>query len=274
MKTELLKINPKFITLLKKTRLYIPLKNFKDNVLARYSSAYKATQTRRIILYDKFLKEGDLCFDLGANTGDEARNLLDMGMKVISVEPVEYCIKYMNKRFKKDIKKGNMTIERAIVGNEIGEGVVNVCTANAMSSVDNNYGKIMKERVECSNLEWNEKEKVPMITLNSLCEKYGIPKFVKIDVEGYEYEVLKNLKYKIPAMSIEFYLDFGEDYKKITRDCIRKMESLGNYEFNITLREQMLLLYEDWKSGDEIIQTLDLLNKEIIFGDIFMRLKR
>jgi hypothetical protein len=130
-----------------------------------------------------------------------------------------------------------------------------------------------KTRLECSNLNIDKKEEVEVITLNYLCEKYGIPKFVKIIVETYEYEVLKNLRYKIPIISIVIYLDVGKKFIKIAEDCIKKISSLGKYEFNITLQEQNIFVFKKWKTKKEMIRFIYSLDKELIWGSIYMRLK-
>jgi FkbM family methyltransferase len=46
---------------------------------------------------------------------------------------------------------------------------------------------------------------VPVTTLDGLIERYGQPDFVKIDVEGFEVDVLKGLSSRVPLISLEFH---------------------------------------------------------------------
>ena len=45
------------------------------------------------------IKEGDLVFDIGANVGDMTALYLELGARVVSVEPQEECLKILEKRF-------------------------------------------------------------------------------------------------------------------------------------------------------------------------------
>jgi hypothetical protein len=46
---------------------------------------------------------------------------------------------------------------------------------------------------------------VPIITLKSLIAHFGEPAYVKIDVEGYEIDVLRGLSWQPPLLSFEFH---------------------------------------------------------------------
>jgi len=270
---ELPKINTKFVNFLKKIKLYTLLKLIKDDKL-KYFNKNNEKNLRRLKLYSKFIQKEDLCFNVGAYTGDEARNMLNLGAKVINIEPLDFCVNYMKKRFKEEIKEEKVILLKNAVGSNYGKKQINLCNIPAFSSINEDYIKLgNKTRLECSNLNIDKKEEVEVITLNYLCEKYGIPKFVKIIVETYEYEVLKNLRYKIPIISIVIYLDVGKKFIKIAEDCIKKISSLGKYEFNITLQEQNIFVFKKWKTKKEMIRFIYSLDKELIWGSIYMRLK-
>ena len=46
--------------------------------------------------------------------------------------------------------------------------------------------------------------KVKTITLNTLILEYGIPDLIKVDVEGFEYEVFRSLTHKIEEVCWEW----------------------------------------------------------------------
>src|SRR5512135_734277 len=52
-----------------------------------------------LAFYAKFVKKGDLCFDVGANVGNRTAVFADIGARVIAVEPQEACVAVLQKRF-------------------------------------------------------------------------------------------------------------------------------------------------------------------------------
>ena len=70
-----------------------------------FSLEFQDTKTRkkrlkkRITFYSQFIKKGNLCFDIGANVGNRAEVFLEIGAKVIAVEPQSKCVKVLNEKF-------------------------------------------------------------------------------------------------------------------------------------------------------------------------------
>lgn len=73
----------------------------------------------------------------------------------------------------------------------------------------------------------------PVGTLHDLVRQFGVHDFCKIDVEGFEYEVLRGLNCPLPALSFELTREFLDD----ARRCIGLLEELGMSRFNFVSGE-------------------------------------
>src|SRR5207253_1750567 len=79
---------------------------------------------------------------------------------------------------------------------------------------------------------WEKSEKVKMVTLDRLIEMYEIPDFIKIDVEGYELEVIRGLNQKVKSLSFEYTVPELEH--NLAPIC-HKLDSLGPCKFNYSI---------------------------------------
>jgi len=78
------------LKLLRMLGLYSLAKRFKDCIVRR--GARTAQHRRELVqFYAQFIHPGDLCFDIGAHTGERARIFLELGARVVCVEPQRSC---------------------------------------------------------------------------------------------------------------------------------------------------------------------------------------
>lgn len=140
-------------------------------------------------LYKKFVNPDDLVFDIGANSGDMTEIFLSLGAKVICVEPNPKCIKVLKRRF-----NGNKRVTLIEKGVSYGEGILPFYVNEAMDGMST-FSKKWKRNF--SKEKWSKPIEVPVTTINKLIKEFGIPKLIKIDVEGFEFQVLKNLIQKL-----------------------------------------------------------------------------
>lgn len=214
-------------------------------------------------IYSKFVKRGDVCFDIGANLGIITDSLLKLGVKVVCVEPQKACLDILREKFK-DNK--NVFIVGKAIGEREGEAEISICedapTISTMSDKWREAGRFSE------NYEWNKTQKVEVVTLDQLIEQYGTPSFCKIDVEGFEVSVLKGLTKAIPFVSFEFTKEFFEDAKT----CINHISSIGPAKFNFTFCESEKLVFPEWVSSEELIRKLEGEKKVSLAGDIYVKL--
>jgi len=239
------------------------LKPASDIALLRLKST-NADMRSRYHFYSKFISPGDLCLDIGANIGNRTEILLDLGAQVIAVEPQISCAKILKRRFSKDPK---VTIVQK--GLASSEGYQNLWLCNettTRSTMSDDWILAVDKSKRFKISSWGKKIAVPVTTLDRLISEYGTPKFCKIDVEGFEYEVLRGLSQRIEIISFEFtYPEFFEDALK----CMQHLISLGKVRFNISIGESMQMLNDEWVSAYKIEQQIALRMSELEFGDIY-----
>ena len=118
-----------------------------------------------------------------------------------------------------------------------------------------------------SGLKWNKTIIVNVTTLDELIKEYGVPKFCKIDVEGFEYNVLKGLHHKIEYISFEFSGEFLTEINK----CVRLLEKLGKTQYNYSINENYELASKKWLSSRELIKKIQSMHGKDLCGDIYAK---
>ncbi|OFY84084.1 MAG: hypothetical protein A3K10_09680 [Bacteroidetes bacterium RIFCSPLOWO2_12_FULL_31_6] len=221
------------------------------------------SKSERREFYRQFIQPGDLCFDVGANIGNRTVIFLELGAKVIAIEPQQKCYEKLIKRFGNKIE----LVTKGLGEKESVEKLY-VSELSAISSFSKEHIEVMKEdRFKGTN--WNTSVDIEMTTLDTLLDKYGTPVFCKIDVEGYEYDVLKGLSKPLKTISLEYIVP---ENLQVLINCINHLNKLGSIECNYSFAEKMNLSLSNWISGKEMlnyIQTKEFLDTS--WGDIYVR---
>jgi len=112
---------------------------------------------------------------------------------------------------------------------------------------------------------------VPVQTIDDAIAEFGRPAFCKIDVEGFELEVLRGMSAAIPAVSFEYHLS-PKDKAKVV-DCLDYLGRLGPIRINYLGDGMLALGRRDWSTPDAFIPFFlhDLEKDGGFFGDIFVR---
>ena len=159
---------------------------------------------------------------------------------MVCCEPDKLNYKILRTRFRH--RKKRVFIENKALSNITGYAEFYI---HHPGSAFNTLSQKWKELLEMDNeKKWNEKIsfrdtiKIQTITLDILIDKYGIPGFIKIDVEGSESLVLKGLTRRVAALSFETLLP---DYIFEMRDCLAVINKLDRFaEYNIAKDEKLL----------------------------------
>jgi len=229
----------------------------------------RSHRSRTLEFYRTFISAGDLCFDIGANVGARTDVFWMLGARVVAVDPLPACIQSLQRLHDHHT---NVKIVSKAVGAELGKAELIV---NDNLSVVSTLSEEWREAVVTSGRwsagEWNRRITVAVTTLDALIAEHGRPDFCKIDVEGFERQVLMGLSQPIPRVSFEFTQERLEE----VASCVERLESLGQYTYNFSLGEQFELQLDASCDPALLIDKLGqrLCDEHFVSGDIYATAK-
>ena len=240
--------------MLKKLKNYYRYSKLHFYILRFKNPAYLKYLKNEFNFYRTFLLKNKLIFDLGANLGDKSHVFLKFTDKIILYEPEEDLYQRLKFRFRKNNK---VILNNLLISDLVGDVVFNSVVGNeAYSSVVENYKENFNHLKESSVVKKIKKSS----TLNFEINKYGIPYYIKIDCEGAENLILKNLKYDIKIISFEANLPLFLDQ---TIEIINYLKNNFNNCYNIRKEGEFNFLFKNHLNSQEIIENLTYLKQPI-----------
>jgi FkbM family methyltransferase len=129
----------------------------------------------------------NLIFDIGANTGQDTAYYLSKGYRVIAVDASPDMIRQIKQQLAAYVESGQLELLNYAISEQDGEVLNFYLSENTdWHSLDKNISNRDGKLVDTIQVE--------SITLSRLVEKYGIPHYCKIDIEGYDTVALTSLE--------------------------------------------------------------------------------
>lgn len=226
--------------------------------------------------YEQFYRsaigpEGGLgILDIGANVGGKTEIFRQLADWVVAVEPDPELARRLRRRF--FFRKG-VRIEECAISDRPGtvqlykyEGneafnTLNVESVDRMSSPEKNFMGFALPAPRPIDVQSR--------TLSELCRLHGPVKYIKIDAEGHEYEIISTLDQMIPLISLEFNLPH---FDRSLRQTLEKIEAVSSrYRFNVAITEPPLKFeFDEWLSAAESLAAIE--RRKWFYVELYARL--
>jgi FkbM family methyltransferase len=252
---------------LKKTPLYPLYRRYQQHrklqTEVSRTRVWTVDDENRAAFYQQFISPGDLVFDVGANLGNRTKVFNRLGAEVVAFEPQADCFQVLEALF-----HGNPSVHlvNRALGKTEGEAEMLISDAHTISSLSPQWIAAVKDSGRFREYQWDQRQRIQMTTIDKMIGEFGVPSFIKIDVEGYECDVLSKLSTPIDCVSIEFVPEVIQN----TLHCIDHMSALSEIDARLSLEESMQWATPTWQTADEIKQVLRETDRAT-FGDVYIR---
>jgi FkbM family methyltransferase len=242
--------------------VYSPLRDLYQLTFNRHHWNYRR---RMLAFYGQFFPKNGLVFDVGANVGVYTEMFLKLGARVVAIEPNPKCVTALQRVW----PSSRVAIEPVAVGQLEGEATLFLCDNDTLSTLSPEWIEVAHGTRRFGNKNWNEGRLARVTTLDGLASKYGRPDFIKIDVEGFERQVLSGLSKAPRYLSFEF----NTEYVDAAVECVSSRCFSQDAEFNMIVADSPRFALQEWVKLSQMIRLLssDEMKRAETNGDLFVR---
>jgi 16S rRNA A1518/A1519 N6-dimethyltransferase RsmA/KsgA/DIM1 with predicted DNA glycosylase/AP lyase activity len=136
---------------IKHTFLYETIKQFRTR---KPFQQWTAHDQEMYEFYSKFVSQGHLCFDVGANIGNRVKSFLKLQANVVAVEPQDECVRILKTVYGSN---RNLTIVQKALGESEGEAEIMISNTNTISSLSPEWIESVRKGGRFSKSSWDKK---------------------------------------------------------------------------------------------------------------------
>lgn len=163
--------------------------DLKDKGLSQDLLVYGIREPLSTEFLMKLITEGDVVVDIGANIGYyallEAKLVGNKG-KVYAVEPVPYNFELLEKNIELN-RCSNIEAFQLAIGEKNASGTISITDKRNLSTMSQNT-------VQINRANLIDTVQVKVVTLDEFFKNRAYPDFIRMDVEGYEVEIIEGMK--------------------------------------------------------------------------------
>ena len=205
-----------------------------------------------------------LIFDIGANVGKTVDFFKNKSEKVVCFEANPKLVSFLKNKY----NNTNVIVDNRGLSDKIEIKTFKISNADTISTFSDDW--INKSRFT-GNYVWNEYVDVNTTTLDNIIDEYGVPDFIKIDVEGYEYEVILGLT-KLLDNTI-FSFEWAEEEHERILKTVNYLIDLGYNNYGYTIFDDPSLGENiEWDTWENLLWHNDInQNRKEKWGMIYFK---
>jgi FkbM family methyltransferase len=207
----------------------------------------------------KGFRKNDLIFDVGANHGVKTDVFLRLGARVVAVEPDEANQAILRQRFLsyRVFRKALVVVQKALSDSEAVETMWIDAPGSAKNTLSRKWVDTLRDDKGRFGyqLDFSGQKNVETTTLEQLMVEHGVPFFIKIDVEGFEPQVVRGLRRRVPFLSFEVNLP---EFRPEGLECVEllgRVAEEGTFNYAVDCRDGLML--ERWVNAREFVSVLE-----------------
>jgi FkbM family methyltransferase len=161
----------------------------------------------------------DSIYDVGLHNGDDTAYYLQKGFKVLAIEANPLLVANAQRRFEREIIAGRLRL--LPVGIAESEG-----TFSFWVNEENDTWSSFEKTLGCRNGTRCHELQIPCLPFSTILKEYGVPYYLKVDIEGKDYLCVASLKPGHLPKYISCELSHDED-------IITRLHQVGYQRFKV-----------------------------------------
>ncbi|WP_319544743.1 FkbM family methyltransferase [Ruegeria conchae] len=220
------------------------------------------------VFFGDILSRDEICFDIGAHVGGYSAIFSHRSKAVVAVEANPYLMPVLKAV---SLIKRNVIPVNAAVSSTDGNISFKLSSMTPMVSTGSpEFIRAVEKTPSFRRVRWDKSICVNTTTLQKLVEKFGVPRYIKLDIEGMEAVALSTLRTAPKYISFEFFSDRRNEAQK----CLEAIEKIGEWEFNVCRAEELDMAWAEWSDRDRLDYWLKHCADEFQRGNIYAKCMR